>query len=376
MIRIGFDARFITPFRTGLGNYTRSLLAGLVAQDSTFEFSLFSDRPEELDDFSSRDNVKIHGVGESGSSDASRAAAVVFQQVSMASSLLGERLDLIHFPYYLEPVLAPPPYIVSILDMDTFLPSGRHSRWTRCYHNSMIRWHARRGAAIVTISDHSRRQIIDHLGVPGDKVHVIHCGLGEVFADADRGAPGESDYFLYAGGLGMRKNLRRLVDAFALARGVTGKKTRLVITGELAEVGRLLKRYTEDAGYGDYVEFTGYITDEELAGLTRGAVASIYPSLNEGFGLPVIESLACGVPVITSRGSAMEEVAGGLAVLVDPLDTAEIAAAIGALIMDGRLAEALGVQGPEHARRFSWDKSARRCLDLYEEILSRKGVFC
>lgn len=383
MTRIGFDARFITSTATGLGSYTRSLLKALVKQESRFEFCLFTPDRASLDIFETNENVRIYEVPRSKRFKGRRIASISYEQLSLPASMLMEELDMVHYPYYVEPLLTVPPYIVSILDMDTFLPSDRHSGWTRAYHNGLIRLHARRSAAIMTISEYSRAQIVDYLQVPEEKVHVIYCGLGEAFAGvpghegkAPADLPVTGDYLLYAGGLGMRKNLRRMVDAFALARGATGSDTSLVITGGLAEVGQALKRYTDTAGYSDFIEFTGHVPDDQLPALYHGALASIYPSLNEGFGLPVIESMACGTPVITSRASAMEEISGGRAVLVDPLDVNDIAAAIGALISDRRLAAAYGALGPAQAAAYSWDKAAEECLELYEAVLSSGKVHC
>lgn len=383
MTRIGFDARFITSTATGLGSYTRSLLKALVKQESRFEFCLFTPDRASLDIFEPHNNVHIYEVSGSDRFTGGRFASISYGQFSLPAAMLRQRLDLIHFPYYLEPALSCPPYIISILDMDTFLPSERHSGWTRAYHNGLIRLHARRSAAIMTISEYSKAQIVDYLHVPEEKVHVIYCGLGEAFAgvpghegNAPADLPVTGDYLLYAGGLGMRKNLRRLVDAFALARKATGSGARLIITGELAEVGQALKRYTGDAGYGDFIDFTGHVPDEELPALYRGAIASVYPSLNEGFGLPVIESMACGTPVITAKASAMAEISDGRAILVDPLDVGDIAAAIGALIDDPQLAADYGALGPAQAAGYSWDKAASECLELYENILLSGKAHC
>jgi glycosyltransferase involved in cell wall biosynthesis len=330
------------------------------------------------------DNVSIHEVTAPDLSMSGRMASIAFEQLWLAKSINRQDLDLVHFPYYLEPAMTRHPFIITIPDMDTFIPSRRHSRWTRAYHNSLIKNLARRSDGVITISEYSKVQIINHLDLPPDKVHVVYCGLGDAFsepiAESIDDLTGEmipqGGYMLYAGGLGMRKNLRRMVDAFALARRATGSEAGLVITGDLAAVGQALKHFVERSDYSDFVTFTGYLADAQLPTLYRGAIASIYPSLSEGFGLPVIESMACGIPVITSRDSSMEEIADGNAILVDALDVNNIAAAIGALMNDPVLAESYGGRGPKQAANYSWDKAALQCLELYETVLAQGKAFC
>lgn len=375
MMRVGFDTRFISECRTGLGSYSVSLLSELVRVGADHQFVLFARDPSSLSGFGNLENVQIREVRMPELPGNGRLSSLAYEQIWLANAMNSEELDLVHFPYYLEPLLTNHPFILTIHDLDTFVPSDRHSTLTRLYHNNLVRIMSRKSSALITISDYSRQQIIRYLDLPADKISVVYDGLPHHFLDAEDGKANTGtgyDYLLYAGGLGMRKNLRRMVDAFALARAVTGSSARLFITGELAEVGLALKDYVARSGYDGFVTFTGYVPDQELPSLYRGALASIYPSLNEGFGLPVIESMACGTPVITSRGSAMEEVAGGRAVLADPLDINDMAAAIGALLTDRELAVSIGRRGPERARQFSWEKAAGQCLDIYERILNQE----
>ncbi|RJQ45366.1 MAG: glycosyltransferase family 1 protein [Gaiellales bacterium] len=382
MTTVGFDTRFISSSRTGLGTYSRSLLSALIGQGSRYDFCLFTSDASSLDEFTGYDHVHIHEVGAVRFPAGGRLGSLIYEQFSLAAAIARQKPNLVHFPYYVEPALTRKPFIVTIHDLDTFLPSGRHSAWTRAYHNNLARIMARRADAVITISEYSRGEIMRYLDIPREKVHVIYDGLADNFREtllADTHASpvsksSSNEYFLYAGGLGMRKNLRRMVDAFALAREVNASGVRLVITGELAEVGSALMRYSDDKGYGDFIEFAGYVDDDALPGLYRGALASIYPSLNEGFGLPVIESMACGTPVITSRDSAMEEIAGGRAILIDPYDVTDMAAAIGALMDDRSLAASIGAAGFEQAGKYSWDDAAERCIELYGRILARRGA--
>lgn len=376
MIRIGFDTRYISENKTGLGGYSLSLLSELVNIGTFYEFVLFASDTSTLSRFESHDNVQIREVRSPEIRVSGRLSSLAYEQIWLANAMNKEKLDMIHFPYYLEPLLTRFPFILTVHDLDTFVPSGRHSSMTCGYHNFLLRILTRRAAIILTISEFTKREILKYLSVPDEKIMVVHDGLHHHFRESERFSSNDDfrrettgKYLLYAGGLGMRKNLRRMVDAFARARQATGSDARLVITGEMAEVGLALKEYIERSGYSGFIDLIGYVPDEELPALYRGAIASIYPSLYEGFGLPVIESMACATPVITSRDSAMEEVADGRAVLVDPLDVSGMAAAIGALLTDSELAAAIGRRGPERARQFSWEKAARQCLDIYGQVL-------
>ncbi len=382
-MRIGFDARFVTARRTGLGNYCLWLLEALIRENDGDEFVVFGDTGGDLKPLAVVDGVSlvpapVRLIG------AGRAGAVAGQQFDMARLINRHELDIMHFPYYLEPALARAPFILTIHDLDTFRAGAHHSSWTRFYHNGLIRLLARRAAAIVTVSEFSRGEIACCLGIPAGDIRVIANGLSPQFGCAVGGEAGGAPlsgaagglldvpplagYLLYAGGLGMRKNLRRMIDAYALAADATGSDARLLITGELAEVGRALKAYVESRGLADRVAFTGYLPAHEMPALYRGALAAIYPSTYEGFGLPVLEAMAMGVAVVTSRGSAMAEVADGRGVLVDPLDTLSIAAGIGALLDDPALAQELGGRGPVRAADFSWSAAAAGFHEIYEEI--------
>lgn len=381
-MRIGFDARFVTSRRTGLGNYCFWLLQELVKINHGCEFVVFGGSGNDLGELAASGGVTL--VPATLRHESSRAVAVLGQQVDLARLINAHQLDIMHYPYYLEPALVRAPFILTIHDLDTFRAGARHSAWTRLYHNGLIRLLARRAAAIVTVSEFSRGEIARCLGIPAGDIRVIANGLSPQFGRAAAaeagGAPSSgtggglpdglppAGYLLYAGGLGMRKNLRRMIDAYALAAAVTGSDARLVITGELAEVGLALKAYVESRGLADRVAFTGYLPGHEMPSLYRSALAAIYPSTYEGFGLPVLEAMAMGVAVITSRRSAMSELAAGRAVLVDPANTLSIAAGIGALLDDPALARELGGRGPVRAADFSWSAAAGGFHEIYQEI--------
>jgi glycosyltransferase involved in cell wall biosynthesis len=376
-MRIGYDATYVTDKRTGLGAQSYNLLQALVEADSPHEFIAFTGSDVNLDELADHGRLQLMPVPQVGN-PGSRLGSVFYRQILLHQAVKRAGISLMHFPYYVEPILTRAPFILTIHDMDTYAAPYRHSAATRIYQNGLLRLLSRRAAAVVTVSDFSRQEILKHLPGARGKVRIVRNGLPACFLNgrADAGVaaanafrPSDKPYFLYTGGLGTRKNLRRMVKAFAMARTATGSEAELLVTGELAEVGHALVTFVRENGLEDWVRFTGYVPDEAMPALYRGAVAALYPSLYEGFGLPVLEAMASGTPMVTSKDSPMEEVANGAAVLVNPRSTTEIAAAIGALMMDSELAARLGARGPARAAIFSWENAARQCLSIYEEFL-------
>ena len=254
-------------------------------------------------------------------------------------------LDLLHCTTFRGPADTRVPVVLTVHDLGILRYPDAFPRWHRHYGKVGLRPTLRGADAIVAVSEFTRREIEALVGAPAERIRVAPNGVDELFTSD--GPAAEGDYVLAVATLEPRKNLARAVEAARLA-GV-----------ELRVVGA--------RGWGgvDVPGWVGEVTDAELAALYRGARCVLYPSLYEGFGLPVLEAMACGTPVVTSRGTAMEEVAGGAAVLVDPLDAQVIA---------GGIAEAqarrdeLVPQGLARAREFTWQRSADAVEALWREL--------
>jgi glycosyltransferase involved in cell wall biosynthesis len=262
------------------------------------------------------------------------------------------RLDLLHCPTFRGPLRPPAcPLVVTVHDLAVLRHPETFNQWTRQYSRLCVSRVVRAARLVIAVSEHTKREVVDLLSAPEEKVRVVPNGVSRIFSPDGPAETG--DYVLAVGTLEPRKNLGRLVEA----------TRRLGV--ELRVVG--------DAGWGDVepggdgVRRVGRVPDEALARLYRGSRCLAYPSLEEGFGLPIVEAMASGTPVVTSRGGATEEVAGGAAVLVDPLDVASIATGIeDASARRDELVRA----GLERARAFDWAETARRTAEVYREAVS------
>jgi alpha-1,3-rhamnosyl/mannosyltransferase len=237
------------------------------------------------------------------------------------------------------------PLVVTVLDLAVLRHPGMFNQWSRRYSRFAVPRVVQAAAAVITISEFTKSEVVDVLGKAPEKVHAIPIAVEAPFTP--EGPSAEGDYVLSVGTLEPRKNLARVVEAAQRAGA------------ELRVVG------AEGWGGVKVDGWIGRVSDEELAALYRGARCVVYPSLYEGFGLPVLEAMACGTPVVTSRGGATEEVAGDAAVLVDPLDTAAIAAGIQEALARG---DELRAKGLERAQTFSWDRVARESRAVYEGV--------
>jgi alpha-1,3-rhamnosyl/mannosyltransferase len=259
--------------------------------------------------------------------------------------------DLLHCPTYRGPVRPRRPLVVTVHDLAVMRHPETFNRWTRTYSPRVVPRVLRAARRVIAVSEFTRRELAEVLGVPDEKVRVVPNAVDDEFTQDGPSAEGE--YVLAVGTLEPRKNLHRLVEAV--------RRTDV----ELRVVGA--------RGWGSVklgangVRWLGEVSDSELARLYRGALCVAYPSVYEGFGIPVLEAMACGVPVVTTRGTAMEEVADGAAVLVDPHDPTEIAAGIERAAAER---DQLVARGLERARAFRWDAVAEATVAVYRESIT------
>jgi alpha-1,3-rhamnosyl/mannosyltransferase len=255
------------------------------------------------------------------------------------------RLDVLHCTTYRAPLRPRAPLVVTVHDLGLLRHPDAFPRWHRTTGTRALRAGVRAADAIVCVSVFTRDELVALLGAKAERVRIVPNGVDPVFAPGGNAA--EGDYVLAVGTLEPRKNLAAAVEAARLA-GIELRVAGAAGWGGVAAAG-----------------WVGEPSDEELAGLMRGARCLVYPSLYEGFGLPVLEAMACGTPVVTSGGGATEEIAGGAAVLVDPRDPGAIAAGIDEA---ARRRDELVAAGRARAAAFTWDRSADLVEALWREL--------
>ncbi len=297
-----------------------------------------------------------------------------WDQVSLPRALAADRVSVLLSPYYKRPLVAPCPVVLTIHDLFFIGYPGRRRPLYDLAMTALARLYARRASAIVADSEHSKRAIVARLGIAPAKVTVIPVALGAEFGpepltDAVKLRYGiASPYILYVGNFMPHKNLPRLLSAYAALPGTLRAGHALVLAGG-DRVGRPpLEALAARLGVSDRVMFPGLVHDRDLPALYAGAAVFVLPSLEEGFGLPALEAMACGAPVVASNRGALPEVVGDAALIVDPDAEAEIAHALARVLSDAPLARDLGSRGRARAQLFAPERTAERVVALLRDV--------
>ena len=372
---IGVDARKLVDF--GIGSYIRNLLeaVSLRPEAQRYRFRIYARRAdrEAMPPFPANFEVVEEDSPGYSLSELTRFAFRLFR----------DRLDLFHATHYVLPPLRGRA-VVTIHDIIHLLyPQFLPSRAALFYARVMIRRALVRADRIITVSYSSKRDLVDYFGIAPSRVEVIYNGVSPRFRPdvpeeerrrvADKhGLP--RPYLLFLGGEKPHKNAQNVVRAFAEARRRRPDLPHaLVLAGPMPRNPARIDALIAALDVGSSILRPGRIPEEDLPGLFAGADVLLYPTLYEGFGLPVVEAMACGTPVLTSSTSALQEIAGGYAHLVDPLDVDAIARGIVLLATDPKVRSDFVLLGRKRARDFSWDKAAERTLEVYAEALARAG---
>jgi glycosyltransferase involved in cell wall biosynthesis len=370
-VKIAIDARKWRDY--GIGTYVRNLVRHLARIDQETTYFLLCDRADAptLRDLA----VNFTPVVENAPGYRLR------EHFSIPAHLRRLGANLFHSPHYVLPLLCRTPSVVTVHDcIHLLFPEYLPTRLALSYARYMMGNAVRRSAMVLTVSEASRRDIL-HFYPEADpeKIRVVPNAIDPALLED----PGEEEmervreryrirrrFVLYAGNIKPHKNLERLIAAFGLLRQRPGiEDVKLLIIGD--EIARYpsLRRAVEAAGVRQDVRFFGFVPERTLAALYRMAAVFAFPSLYEGFGLPPLEAMACGTPVVTSRVSSLPEVVGDAAVLVDPTSVEEIADGIERVLTDGALRAELVARGRARARSFSWERSVQAIHESYMRVL-------
>lgn len=364
---IGVDAHTIGMRKTGNETYMRNLVEQFAEiAPSDLSFTYYNTLPKE----------RVPAMQWNGPVKRLRPhSPMVRIPLSFPLALWRDKVQLAHFQYVIPPV-ASCPAIVSIHDISyEFFPDCFHPAERRRM-KLLIPFSGRKAAHILTISEFSKQEMIRQYRLPADKITVTYLGASEAFRPMPDAARHVSEqfgltgsYVLGVGNLQPRKNLIRLIKAYAALRLPGRIEHDLVLVGQPAWRGSDVFAEIERLGIGQWVRTTGYVSESDLVALYSAADVFVYPSIYEGFGLPVLEAMACGAPVITTHVSSLPEVAGDAAILVDPMSESELSHALERVIHDRALRSDLIARGFDQARRFSWRRTAEETLQAYRQHL-------
>jgi len=372
-VRIAIDARKLHDF--GIGTYIRNLLKYLARLDQGTEYVLLC-RPQ--------DREAILRLGPNFRPVVERSKPYsIREQFMVPAHLLTQRVDLFHAPHYVLPPLVPCRAVVTIHDcIHLMFPQYLPNRFAYGYARASLWTAARRAERILTVSETSKADILRYCDVPADRIVVVSNAIDDRFAtpptaDAVRRVREryqlDGPFALYVGNIKPHKNLERLIDAFHLVRRSGYERLKLLIIGDQISKYPRLRRAVDKYKLHKHVRFLGFVQGDTLAALYRLATVFVFPSLYEGFGLPPLEAMASGTPVVTSNASSLPEVVGDAAVLVDPYSAESIAEGMQQVLGDEALRQSMSARGLARAREFSWEASVRRIRDVYIEAVQGTG---
>lgn len=367
-MRVGIDCTAIARRRAGIELYAQSLALALVQLNNDAEFVLFLPKsvPGEFADLMGRVST-IRSPFDRG---------VIRSQLWLGLAARASGVDLMHYPAF-PPLIPAHPFIVTIHDLTPWLFPQTMSRVGYVYFRSILGAWTRKARLVITVSEASRTDLVRMFRLPETRVKVIYhgvrpallTGVDEKCRALARSGVGPG-YVLFVGTVEPRKNLGTLVRALSRMRR-SGLQAKLVVVGRLAWGAEEFMNVLEDEHMMDSVVLTGYVSDGELAWLYRNASFLVQPSVYEGFGLPIVEAMALGCPVIASRIPAHAEVLGGAGLCFSPLDVDELVSAMTDLSMDagrGRRTEMVET-GLRRSREFSWERTAKETIESYIQAL-------
>ena len=386
-MRVAINAVFWGEETTGSGQYIRNLLQALAEIDGATEYVLVMPRGlkhgRAFQESVSSGRVEIlwRRTPFDGLSD--NLTKLWFEQITFPSACRRVGADLAFVPYFAPPFFSPVPVVVTIHDLiPLILPAYRGSILVQAYMR-LVSSAARRMDLVLTDSVASERDIVRLLNIPSSRTRVIPLAAESAYRKVEEvdelarvralhDLP--SRYLLYLGGFDVRKNVEQVLAAYARARRSPGfpDDVWLVVGGKLPSDHTPFtpdpRLVSATLGITDRVLFTGWIEERDKPAIYSGAIAFLFPSCYEGFGLPPLEALSCGVPVITSDVSALPEVIGDAGLTVSPGDVDALAAAVFSVVVDEHLRERLRWSALVQSERFSWDRTARETLSSFEEV--------
>jgi glycosyltransferase involved in cell wall biosynthesis len=377
-MRVAINGWFWDQPSTGSGQTVRYLIPALVARDPSLEISLVV--PEWAAVGETPERVTLSPVP----CRRGNLGKLWFEQRTFPRACRQLGADLAHIPYFASALSPSLPTVVTVHDLiPMILPEYRGSVLVRLY-TSLVASAAARASLVLTDSEASKRDILSHLNLAATRVRVVYLAPGPHYRPVDdpdhletvrRKYDLPEDFVLWLSGFDVRKNARSLLHAYTWVHQALGEYHPLVMAGVTPEEDTRFfpdpRRIAAELGVTDAVHFPGWVDEADKPALYSAATVFVYPSRYEGFGLPILEAMACGTPVVTSNAASLPELAGAAAFQVDPGDARRLAAAIIALCVQEGLHAEMREKGLAQAAQFTWEKTARETLAAYQDVLGR-----
>jgi glycosyltransferase involved in cell wall biosynthesis len=387
-MRIVINGVFWDRPTTGSGQYLRALLPALAQRDTENDYAVIAPQDDiigtdvrALNDISPRTFLYPELVSLNRFSE--NLGKVWFEQIVFGNACRRERAALAHIPYFASPLFPPTRTIVTIHDLiPLILPLYRGSILVRLY-TQLVASGARRADAVIADSECSKRDIVNRLGIDASRVHAVYLAADARYRPMEDVAQVEAirrkyalpeKHLLYLGGFDQRKNVRVIIEAFALLSEFYQAGYRLALAGvSLGQDSEFFpdpRRIARGVGLADdAIRYIGGVMEEDKPALYAGATAFVFPSLYEGFGLPPLEAMACGTPVISSNATSLPEIVGDAALQVDPRSPLAWAESLRAVLSDDARRAEMRERGLAQAQKFSWTRAAEETLAVYHSVV-------
>jgi glycosyltransferase involved in cell wall biosynthesis len=375
-MRICLDISPAVHHRAGLGRYAQELTTALVATDQQNEYVAFYQHPRDAEVDAPLD--RLPRLTSDLDTKPWRFSALLAYFLRIPQDRMFPGIDLFHATDHLLPRLHGIKTVFTLHDLIYCVHPETHKPLNRWFLTLMMPRFLRMADAVIAISENTRQDAVRFYHLEEDKIHVVYEGVNPSFRPAPAGAIAEirrlyslpDRFILYLGTIEPRKNLITLLEAYRhLLRG--DSELRLVIAGKKGWLYTGFFERMREWGLEEQVLFPGFIPEADLPALYSAADLFVFPSLYEGFGLPILEAMACGTAVVSSNTSSLPEIVGDAALTVDPQDTGAWVTALTEVLGNEQLREELRTKGLQQARKFSWEKTARETLEVYRKVLSR-----
>ncbi len=373
-MRIGIDARLIFYQKAGIGQYILRLIQALAEVDHSDEFILFQSR-KDATELTAEANFRRHRLW--------TPSHHRFERTAMSVELFPHKLDVLHSPDFIQPSHTRSPSVITVHDLAFLLYPRFLTRQSARYYGQ-VDLAARRASQIIAVSQSTKRDVIKLLGVPPERVTVIYEAAHPIFKQLDHDRAREhvatrygitQDFILFVGTIEPRKNLPTLLQAFRRMLDVYHVDATLAIAGKPGWLTDQMNENVSSLNLNDKVHFLGPVPNEELVYLYNAARVFALPSFYEGFGLPPLEAMACGTPVVVSNTSSLPEVVGDAGQMVDPDDVEAWSVALWRVLTDKGLRDEMCEKGLRRTASFSWERTAREHLTVYRQAAGKYNAF-